>query len=85
MRGEILVWHVKKEYEDSQNIAINYSFETDDSCDGLLLYDKVSKEISIVRLSKTSNENVAKRAYCPIRHLLSMNGLTEQKKRIATG
>lgn len=80
-----MVWYTKKTYEDEEIIDISYSHETNDKCDGLLTYDKKSEDISIKLLSENTNEKTTNRLFPIIYGLLSENGLTEQKRRIATG
>jgi len=78
-------WYVKKQSENNDNILINYSYEKNDTCDGLLKYNKISDKITIEKMSDGADEFATKRLFSHIYGLLDKNQLNEKRYMVATG
>ena len=78
-------WYVKKQTENNERILINYSYEKNDKCDGLLRYDKISEKITIERMSDGADEFATKWLFSHIYGLLEKKELTEKKHMVAIG
>ena len=78
-------WYVKKQTENKDSILINYSYETNDTCDGLLKYDKSLDKITIEKTSDGADESATKWLFSHIYGLLDKNELNEKKYMIAIG
>ena len=78
-------WYVKKQVENSDVILINYSYEKNDTCDGLLKYDKLSDKIIIEKMSVGADEFSTKWLFSHIYRLLDKNELNEKKYMVAIG
>lgn len=74
-----------KNSENENDIYINYSYENNDSCDGLLRYNKINDNITIEKLSDGADLSATKWLFPHIYSLLDKNNLTESKKRISIG
>jgi len=80
-----MLWYVKKQTEDDNNILINYSYEENKNCDGLLKYNKKSDEIIIEKMSQGADEFATKWLFQHIYRLIDKNELTQNKRIIAIG
>ena len=78
-------WYIKKQSENTNNILINYSYENNDTCDGLLKYDKSSDEITIEKISDGADELATKWLFSHIYRLLDKNELNEKRHLVAIG
>ena len=78
-------WYVKKQSENNADILINYSYEKNDSCDGLLKYNKISDEITIEKMSDGADDFSTKWLFSHIYNLLDKNELNEKRYLIAIG
>ena len=78
-------WYIKKQTENNESILINYSYEKNDTCDGLLKYDKISEKITIERISNGADEFATRWLFSHIYGLLGKKELTEKKHMIAIG
>jgi hypothetical protein len=78
-------WYVKKQIENNDCIFIDYSYEKNDTCDGLLKYDKDSKNITIEKMSDGADEFATKWLFSHIHGLLRRNELNEKIRMVAIG
>ncbi|MCL2219766.1 MAG: hypothetical protein FWC23_06885 [Chitinispirillia bacterium] len=78
-------WYVKLVRRNGKSIYIAYSYETNDSCDGLLRYEEPTKNIVIERLSDGADEFDTKGVFSHIHGLLRKNELTEKIRMICIG
>jgi len=78
-------WYVKKQSENNDDILINYSYEKNDTCDGLLKYNKVSDKITIEKISDGADEFATKWLFSHIYGLLDKNELNGQRHMVAIG
>ena len=78
-------WYVEKRSENENKILINYSYEKNDSCDGLLAFDKPTKEISIEKLSDGADDFSTRWLFQHIYRLVKNNELTEKRRVVAIG
>ena len=53
--------------EDADGLVILYSLENNQSCDGMLFFDKNTKEVSITALSRGATEELTKHFICAVR------------------
>ena len=74
-------WYIKKNSETPEEILIDYSHEANDTCDGLISFNKVSHHFEIRRLSDGSDEFITEWLY---RHAIGYieDGTLGEKKRI---
>ena len=52
-----MVWHIIKRSENANCIDIGYSSGKNKECDGLIRFDKSNRELTVVRLSKSSDKS----------------------------
>ena len=64
-------WHVKLLKEDDDSLLIAYSYERNDTCDGLLRYDKKNGAISIEKMSDGADEFGTRWLFGPLRQVLN--------------
>jgi len=80
-----MLWHVRLRSENETDILIEYSHSPSDRCDGLLIYNKPSKSITIEKISDGADEFGTRWLFGPLRQVLNNNDLTEKKRRICIG
>ena len=86
-----MIWTLKKISEDDKVINIGYSYEDNYSCDGLIVYDKKTDTMKLVKVSPVPGENdgfakfVGEKAFYFARGLLNENKLTEKPYTVVTG
>jgi hypothetical protein len=81
-------WLIKKIEETTDYILIGYSYEQNETCDGILRYDKKTEEITVVKYSDGASEISTKRLFPHIYGVLSGRRnyvLTEKTKPIVIG
>jgi len=78
-------WYVKKQIENSDAVLISYSYEKNDTCDGLLKYNKSTDEISIEKMSDGADEFATRWLFQHIYSLLADNKLTNTRRTVAIG
>lgn len=79
-------WHVRLRSEDDKELLIEYSYATNESCDGLLKYDKPSKSITVEKVSEGADfEYATMGLFVPLRYLLKEGKINGKKKRVCTG
>ena len=78
-------WTFKKINENDLNVLIGYSHGHNESCDGIILYDKKAKKLDIEKLSEGCDRYDSERAFQYIYGLLSHNELTTEPRLICTG
>jgi hypothetical protein len=78
-------WYVKKQSEDDKSIFINYSYEKNDTCDGLLKFDKGERKFEIVEMSEGADDFATRWVFPHIRGLITNNELNGEKRKIAVG
>jgi hypothetical protein len=79
-----MVLHVKLRVEDANRAVIEYSGNSD-KCDGLLIYDKISKKISVEIPSDDDKNDELKWLFGQFHRLIAKNELTDKKRRICVG
>jgi hypothetical protein len=80
-----MVWHVRQKSDERDRLLIEYSYGDSKACDGVLLYDKNTEEITIVKMSNGADEFYTKWLFPHIYRLLRENDLTIEKRRICIG
>jgi hypothetical protein len=81
-----MVWHVRLRSEDDRELLIEYSYATNESCDGLLKYDKPTKDITVEKVSDGADfEYATMGLFVPLRYLLKAGKINGKKKRVCTG
>jgi hypothetical protein len=78
-------WHIKLVRRNGKNVYIAYSYEMNDSCDGLLVYDESAETITIEKLSLGADEFDTKGVFEHIYRSLRKNELTDKKQVICIG
>jgi len=78
-------WYVKRKSEDEKSIFISYSYEKNDTCDGLLRYDKTTDKIEIEEMSEGADEFATKWLFRHVYGLLDDKKLNGEKRMIAIG
>lgn len=71
--------------EDERTLRIGYSIEENESCDGILVYEKESEEFRIERLSEGADTFATNRFICPLRYHMLTKKLSAAAAYIATG
>jgi hypothetical protein len=71
--------------DDSDSLSIEYSYGDSKACDGVLLYDKNTEEITIVKMSNGADEFDTKWLFPQIYRLVDEKGITREKRRICIG
>jgi len=80
-----MVWHVKLKSDKSDSQLIGYSYGNSNECDGVLRYDKNTREIAIERMSDGADEFYTKWLFPHIYRLVGEKGITAEKRRICIG
>ena len=71
--------------EETQNkLKIAYSLEEDKSCDGLLIYDKITKEIEVQKKPE-NREWMTPFFICPLRSRMRKGLIPDKLTMIMTG
>ena len=65
--------------DDEKQIEVAYSLGKNNSCDGKLIFDKKTKEVTIAKLSTDSEEVLTKAFICPLRCRMYRKGLIPDK------
>lgn len=78
-------WHFKKNSEINGIIEVGYSFEQNETCDGIIIYEKSSKKPVIKKLSNGSSLGVAQRGSRFLHCLIGEDKLTERVFNVRTG
>lgn len=65
--------------DDEKQIEVSYSLGQNNSCDGRLIFDKDTKEVTIAKLSEGAGEVLTKAFICPLRCRMHRKGLTPNK------
>jgi len=78
-------WYIKLVRRDGKSVYVAYSYEMNDSCDGLLVYDELTKAITIEKMSQGASEFETKGVFEHIYRALRKNELTEKKQAICIG
>lgn len=86
-----MIWTVKKISEDDTFINIGYSYEENQNCDGLILYNKNNKTFELKKISPIEGYSEKKcrwfgeRTFQFLHGLIRLNRLTYKPYRIVTG
>lgn len=80
-----MCWYFKKNNETPTEIEIGYSFEKNDTCDGVILYNKESMQNTVKQLSQGSVLFNAERGFQFIHRLIREGLLTEKVFNVRTG
>jgi len=78
-------WYIKLVRKDGKNIYVAYSYEKNDTCDGLLIYDESTKTITIEKMSQGAGMGDTKGVFEHVHRALRKNELTEKKQVICIG
>jgi hypothetical protein len=78
-------WYVRLIKKNCTSVEIAYSFERNDTCDGLLRYEEPTHVITIERMSEGADEFTTKWLFQHIHRLLKKNELTPEKRVICIG
>jgi hypothetical protein len=79
-------WWYKKLYEDEKIIRVAYSYEENQSCDGILVYNKETKAITVEKMSDGADEFDTGRAKQHLYGCIRDNLLSFDKvRRVAIG
>lgn len=78
-------WHFKKNSETDEIIEVGYSYEKNNACDGVIVYNKSTREPSLKVLSVGSSAATAQRAFQFVCSLIKNNCLTENVFNVRTG
>ena len=71
--------------ENVESMTIAYSFGKNEACDGELIYDKNTKEMSISKLSNGASEILTKYFICPLRNRMRKGMELGKRYMVATG
>lgn len=86
-----MIWTLKKISENDKSIVIGYSYGNNHSCDGIIVYDKLTHENTLKKLSYIEGKSehfahfVGEKAFQFIHGLLRQNKLTERPYIVVTG
>lgn len=78
-------WTIYRERNTDNNITIRYSYEDDDSCDGVIVYDRKTEEFSIIKLSSSADKFVTEWLCGLLYGVLNDDSYTEKKRVICVG
>jgi hypothetical protein len=78
-------WYIKLVRRDGKYVYIAYSYEMNDTCDGLLRYEELTKAITIEKMSDGADEFDTKGVFEHVHRLLRKNELTEKRTKICIG
>ena len=70
--------------EDERELQIAYSFEEDRSCDGILSYDKQTRQITVQRPPR-HKEWMRELFICPLRYRIRLGMIPDKLYMIMTG
>jgi hypothetical protein len=80
-----MVWYIKKNSENKENVFVNYSCENNKNCDGLIKYNRNTESFEIEELSKGSGDFEAKRLFPLLYKFIDKNNLPIETYRLAIG
>lgn len=78
-------WYFKKMSETEDIIEIGFSYGVNETCDGILLYDKKTLMPTVVKNSEGPNEYANRKCGQFVHHLVRDNKLSEQVVRVCSG
>lgn len=71
--------------ETSDSMVIGYSWQKDNSCDGLLKFNKNTKNIFVEKLSASADKDDTSYFICPLRSRIRKGMEIGKKYMVATG
>lgn len=80
-----MLWHIIKRSENEKSVDIGYSSGASKECDGLIRFDKESRELSVLRLSDSSDESDTEWLLPHIFTAFRRNEVVESVRTIAIG
>ena len=80
-----MIWHIIKRSENEKYIDIGYSSGSNNECDGLIRFDKASRELSVISISQSSDEIDTKWLMPHIFTAFRRNDITDSIRTIAIG
>ena len=78
-------WYVKLLKEDEKNVYIGYSYEKNNSCDGVLQYNKGTENIDIEKLSDGADEFSTRWLFGNLYNLIRKKAITGTPRVVAIG
>lgn len=78
-------WHFKINEETEEFINIGYSYEQNETCDGIIKYHKSTQSNEIIKLSHDSGMFEARKGFQFIHGLIGDGQLTENIFHVRTG
>lgn len=78
-------WTFRKNNEDVNTIEIGYSYGSDETCDGVIIYEKDTEDVFVKKHSYSCDEFESKRAFQFIYGLIEDKKLTSKKYILCTG
>lgn len=78
-------WHYRKNFEVNGIVEVGYSYENNETCDGIIQYDKTTRTSTIEKISEGCSLGVAQRGARFIPMLIDEDKLTEKVFNIRTG
>ncbi|MGI6530438.1 MAG: hypothetical protein ACOX3J_12310 [Clostridia bacterium] len=80
-----MIWYVKLLEQNEDFVTIGYSFEQNDTCDGIIKYEKKDDRFLIEFLSEGCNEFNTKRLFPHLYRLMDNGSLTFRPYMVAIG
>ena len=80
-----MVWHVRTKSVTDTSILIEYSYEQNLNCDGLINYNKATDVFSIEKLSVGADEFATKWLFQHLYRLLRNNELNGEVRHVCIG
>ena len=80
-----MLWHIIKRSENDKCVDIGYSCGESKKCDGLIRFDKASRELSVISLSESSDEFDTKWLLPHIFTAFRRNDVVDSVRTIAIG
>jgi len=71
--------------ENDKTMLIGYSWQSDDTCDGRLKYDKTTKEMKLEKLSISADKDDTSYFICPLRSRIRKGMVVGKRYMVATG
>ena len=69
----------------NNNMLIGYSWQRDNSCDGRLNFNKITREVTIEKLSSSADEHETSYFICPLRSRIRKGMEIGKRYMVATG
>jgi len=80
-----MVGWCKLKSETADNMTIAYSLETNQSCDGQLIFDKKTKKITVSKITSGEYQYLTSAFICPLRNRIRKGMELDKKYMVMTG